>query len=212
MFAWGVSEEMLPAAVHQALKTVPALRKGRSKAAESSPVLPVPEEDYLAALAEMTSPVAALCRVLYHTGMRVSEARLMAWDDIDRTVSPWRYDLPQHKTTHHGKQRVVFLGPQAQMVLRPYLADRGFVFRSSEMMNRPYTLHGLEAGIGRTCADAGVDRWSPGRLRHNFATNVNAQYDADAARCVLGHSEVSTTMIYAERDFRRAAEIAAAVA
>ncbi len=179
--------------------------------AESPPVLPVPEEDYRASLGEMTPTVAALCRVLYHTGMRVSEGRLLAWDDVDRTVSPWRYEPASHKTAHHGKSRTIFLGPQAQLVLRPYLADRGFVFRPNPMFNRPYTLHGLQCSIARACENAGVRRWGPGRLRHNFATRVRAEYDIDAARCVLGHGESQTTEIYALRDHTRAAEIVAAV-
>ncbi len=46
MFSWGVSEELLPAATHQAVTTVKGLRRGRSEAAEAAPVLPVPEGDF----------------------------------------------------------------------------------------------------------------------------------------------------------------------
>jgi len=42
MFKWAASHEMISAGVYQQLKTVPALRKGRSPAGEPDPVLPVP--------------------------------------------------------------------------------------------------------------------------------------------------------------------------
>ena len=44
MFAWGASNELLPAAIHQALATVPGLRKGRTAAKEKPPVALVPDE------------------------------------------------------------------------------------------------------------------------------------------------------------------------
>ena len=38
MFKWGVSEELVPPLVYEALRTVPGLRKGRSGAREKPPV------------------------------------------------------------------------------------------------------------------------------------------------------------------------------
>ena len=45
-----------------------------------------------------------------------------------------------------------------------------------------------------------IPRWSPNRLRHNFATRVRQDYGIEAARVLLGHSSVGTTEIYSERD------------
>ncbi len=41
VFRWGVSKELVPASVHQALSTVDGLRKGRTEAPESPPVAAV---------------------------------------------------------------------------------------------------------------------------------------------------------------------------
>ena len=49
--------------------------------------------------------------------------------------------------------------------------------------------------------------WTPRQLRHNKATEIRQQPGLDAARQVLGHSEASTTEIYAEKDFEAAREI-----
>ena len=40
-FKWAVSQELVPVAVHQGLTTLPGLRRGRTAARETAPVLPV---------------------------------------------------------------------------------------------------------------------------------------------------------------------------
>ncbi len=44
MFKWGVSQEIIPASIYHALSTVSGLRKGRTEARETDPVLPVADE------------------------------------------------------------------------------------------------------------------------------------------------------------------------
>ena len=41
--------------------------------------------------------------------------------DIDRSQEVLRFRPASHKTEHHDMQRVIFIGPKAQDVLRPYL-------------------------------------------------------------------------------------------
>jgi hypothetical protein len=41
--------------------------------------------------------------------------------DIDRSGDVWQYRPTSHKTQHHDMERVVFIGPKAQDILRPYL-------------------------------------------------------------------------------------------
>jgi integrase len=54
--------------------------------------------------------------------------------------------------------------------------------------------------INRACKEAGVPVWGPNRLRHNAATMIRKEFGVEVARAVLGHSDVATTTIYAERD------------
>ena len=51
-------------------------------------------------------------------------------------------------------------------------------------------------------------RWAPNRLRHSLATKVRRDFDIDAAKTLLGHSQIGTTQIYAEKDHQRAIEVA----
>ena len=49
--------------------------------------------------------------------------------------------------------------------------------------------------------------WHPNQLRHSVATEVRREYGIEAAQTVLGHSNLSVTQVYAERDFDLAKEI-----
>ena len=58
--------------------------------------------------------------------------------------------------------------------------------------------------IRRACNRAGLEEWSPNRLRHSAATQLEDRAGLNSARVVLGHSDVRTTRLYAERSFREA--------
>ena len=42
--------------------------------------------------------------------------------DLDRSGDVWEYRPESHKTEHHGRQRIIYIGPQAQQILLPYLS------------------------------------------------------------------------------------------
>ena len=48
--------------------------------------------------------------------------------DLDRSGEIWEYRPSSHKTEHHDKKRVIFVGPKAQAVLFPYLERDAEVF------------------------------------------------------------------------------------
>ncbi len=176
----------------------------------------------------------------------------------------WEYRSFRHKNLHREQDRVVYIGPKAQVILRPYLlqpADR-FCFspveaeaaRRAELSaarvtrlscgNRPgtnkkprpkrvpkdcYETLSYARAIQRACdrafpapielADdpAAVKtwrkskRWAPNQLRHALGTRVRKEFDLDAAKTVLGHSQIVTTQIYAEADRTRAIQVAKAI-
>jgi integrase len=52
-------------------------------------------------------------------------------------------------------------------------------------------------------------QWHPNRLRHSHATKVRKEFGLEAAGAALGHSKMSATEIYAERDAQLALNVAA---
>jgi integrase len=121
MFKWGVENELVPAAVHQALLSVRGLQKGRSGARETDRVKPVPEAYVDAVLPFVTPPVRAMIDLQLLTGMRPGEVVLLRAIDIDMTGKVWLYRPKEHKTAWRGHDRVIALGPRAQEIVRQHL-------------------------------------------------------------------------------------------
>lgn len=121
MFRWAVENELAPAAALHALSAVAGLRRGRSEALESPPVLPASESVVEGAIPFMSKGVVAMVRLQMATGMRPGEALAVRPMDVDRSLDPWVYTPGSHKTEHHGRARRVYLGPKAQVILAPFL-------------------------------------------------------------------------------------------
>jgi integrase len=122
MFKWAVGEQLVPPATHQALVAVPGLQHGRSEARENPPVKPVDDAVVDATLPHLPEVVADMVRLQRLTGMRPAEVCIIRPRDVDRSDDVWLYRPESHKTQHHGRERVVFLGREAQGVLLKYLA------------------------------------------------------------------------------------------
>jgi len=121
MFRWGVSEEVVPVAVYEALRTLPSLRKGKTTARETKAVGPVPEATVNATVAVMPPTLAAMVRIQAVVGMRPANVCAMRLAEIDRTGDVWVYHPHQHKTAWRGQGLSIFLGPKAQEILEPFL-------------------------------------------------------------------------------------------
>ena len=243
MFKWGVAEELVPPAIFQGLKSVTGLRKGRSEARESDPVLPVDDKIVEATLPALSQVVGDMVRLQRLTGMRPAEVCKLRPADVDQKGDVWLYRPATHKTEHHGRERTVFFGPQAQGILLRYLAraaeDYCFQPRDSEAKrlarqhaarttplscgNRPgsnrkrkpkkkpgdhYTTDSYRRAIHYACDKAGIEKWSPNRLRHSAGTEVRSKFGLEAAQVILGHSSANVTQVYAERDIAKGIEVA----
>jgi len=141
-----------------------------------------------------------------------------------------------------GRERTIFLGPRAQEVIAPFMKRRridAYLFSPREAnavrkklnakgQRRPgqkpnlcktdrrtgdrYTTGSYRKAITRACEAAGVDVWTPHRLRHNAATTLRREAGLEAASLVLGHSSTTLTdAVYAERDMAKAVDIIAKV-
>jgi integrase len=145
MFKWAIENELIDAVVFHRLQVVSGLRKGRSLARESEPVVPAPDEQVEAVLRHVSNEVAAMIQLQRFTGMRPAEVTVMRLCDIDCSEKVWIYMPATHKTEHHGKQRRIFLGPKAQLVLVPYLQSdpNAFLFSPAKAEEtRLVKLHG----------------------------------------------------------------------
>ena len=140
MFRWAVEEELFPEAgkVYQDLKEVAGLRRGKTNAREMGRVRPVSHEHVDATLPFLPPHVKAMVELQLLTGMRPAEVCLLRPIDIEMSnPTCWVYRPGSdqgphgtHKTAHHGHDRLVFIGPRAQAILKPYLGTKldGYCF------------------------------------------------------------------------------------
>jgi len=117
MFRWAVSHQLIPSSVYESLRVVEGLRKGRGEAKDTEPVEPVERSHIRLARRHMATPVRALVDLQLLTGARPGELIRLRAIDIDTSSDIWKYKPEQHKTAHHGKQRVIHFGPRAKRVL-----------------------------------------------------------------------------------------------
>ncbi len=208
IFRWGVARDLVDANVHQSLTAVDSLKKGRTEAAERPPVLPVSDAVVDATLPHMSDVVADMVRLQRLSGARPGEVCSLRPCDVDRSGDVWEYVPQSHKTEHRDRRRVVYFGPKAQAILAKYL------LRSPQMPCFPtqrspaYTSHSYSQAVKLASKAAGLETWTPNRLRHTAATQVRKQFGLEAAQVSLGHSQADTTQIYAEKDAELAREVA----
>jgi integrase len=125
MFKWGVAKDLVPVATWQGLLAVRGLAKGRTKARETDPVLPVDDWVVDGTLPHLPVLVADMVRFQRLTGARPGEVCAIRPCDVDRSGDVWLYRPESHKTEHHGRSRTIAIGPRAQEILRPYLLRGG---------------------------------------------------------------------------------------
>ena len=147
--------------------------------------------------------------VMLHSGLRAGECVDLRFQDLD---------LPSKRLIIRAgkgqRDRLVYLSDSACQAVRLYLQGSqrqptDFVWLKKN--GRPLSTDRLRKHIAKIGADVGIDHLFPHRLRHTCATRLlNAGMDIVQIQKLLGHENLTTTMIYArvqdatvESDYRR---------
>jgi len=118
---WAVAEGMIPPAVHQVLKCVDPLKRGRVSAPEAEAIKPV-ELVVVRKTQEHLPPVVRdMVELQLLLGCRPGEIVKLKPAMVDRTGDIWTIQLDEHKTAYRGKERCIYVGPKAQAILVKYL-------------------------------------------------------------------------------------------
>ncbi|HYF34291.1 MAG TPA: site-specific integrase [Prosthecobacter sp.] len=115
IFRWAAEMQLIDSGIYHSLKLVKRLKK------DSERVKPVDDKHVDAVLAIAPPTVGAMIRVQILTGARPGEVCMMRGCDIDMSGPVWKYTPRRHKTEHRGQSRVIFIGPECQKVIRPFL-------------------------------------------------------------------------------------------
>jgi len=159
--------------------------------------------EFLLAMPSTDNPAGlrdrAMLRMLWATGMRVSELISLDLEHVDMTTDTVRC------LGKGSKERQIPFGLRARGALvqymdvgRPSLCRRSveqavFLNHHGERLTRQGFWLILKAYARR----ANIDRISPHTLRHSFATHLlNNEAELRVVQELLGHSNISTTQIY----------------
>lgn len=165
-YRWAAERGEVSQPTCQAICSVSRLRKRRSNAREKRRVPPVAWQTVEETLPHLPPQVAAMVRVLWHTGMRPEEVCQMRGCDLDQSGPVWLYKVPSFKTDHleGAEERIIPIGPQAQEAIKPFLkADlQEYLFnpkdtRKDGRYGEHYTTGSLRQAIHRACDAA----WPP---------------------------------------------------
>src|SRR5436305_508691 len=97
------------------------LRISDNEARESEPVKPVGKAFIEAVLPFLSEHVRTMVRLELLTGMRPGEVCTICGRDLDTAGKVWLYTPVQHKNRHRGMKRIIYLGPLAQELVKPFL-------------------------------------------------------------------------------------------
>ena len=189
---WGVSWEIVPQTVADALSSVKSLGMGESTARETTPRLAVPQADIIAVRAKLREHHRDVFDLMLLTGARPGEIIGLTTGAINRTGDMWRCDLATHKTANKGKSRTLFFNATAQLILRKYLQvdPDAPLFKFSRI--------GFGNVVKAACGRAGVTPFVPHQLRHSVATRIANELDTESAQRLLGHSSRAMTEHYSK--------------
>ncbi|MCK4245854.1 tyrosine-type recombinase/integrase [Candidatus Bipolaricaulota bacterium] len=139
----------------------------------------------------------AMIHLMLNVGLRLSEATALRWNDLDLLTGKLLV-----KEGKGAKDRSLWLGEADIDRLRAWKTRQVSLCRAEHVFS---TLKGtrisnryVQAMVARYVKRAGIHkRVSPHTLRHTFATDLYAQtLKIRLVQKVLGHSDLSTTMIY----------------
>jgi site-specific recombinase XerD len=170
----------------------------------------------LATRDELVVRNAAIVELLLGSGLRVSELCALRVGDL--FLRDGRADL----LVRHGKggkSRMVAISERLAEYLRTFLAETAQVYEKRDP-ERPLFRSERGGFISRsavhriwkaTLATAGLPtRWGVHSTRHSYAVEVYRKTrDLRLTQCLLGHSNVATTTVYAnllDEDVRRGVE------
>ena len=85
---------------------------------------------------------------------------------------------------------------------------RGTNCNGTSKAGKVYPVRSYSRAVERAAERAGVEHWTPQRLRHTKATDIRKDFGLDAAQAVLGHRGAKVTEVYAELDLAKAKEVA----
>lgn len=133
----------------------------------------------------------AIFNLLFWTGMRISEAINLEWDDIDLDEMIIKVRSKENWHTKNYKERHIPIHPE----LIPHIK---YLKEVSPYKPVKFKYSSIEHMFQRYSKKSGI-KVTPHLLRHSIATALASEgVSPQVIQKILGHSNITTTMIYAK--------------
>ena len=153
---WLVGEGLLEPAIHQALRCVAPLKRGRCDCPESAPVVPVDDATIATTLPCLSPVVADMVRLQALIGCRPGEVCKLKPRMVNASGDVWVIELDNHKNAWRGHKRKIYVGPKAQSILKAYL-DRpadSYCFSPREAVEQRLKLREAKRVTPKSCGNS----------------------------------------------------------
>ncbi len=152
----------------------------------------------------------------YRVRAKMAHARSTSWQvyalgpQARETLSPWLRENPEEYLWQPREAQAARY--RAMRARRQSTVQPSQVSRARKAPRRTpglcYQVTSYAHAIATACLKAGLPHWHPHQIRHAAEQRVEKLYGLEGGRKVLGHTSISTTLGYSQRDLDGAAEIA----
>jgi len=152
-------------------------------------------EEEITRLTSQCSPrLRDITTVLVNTGLRWGELQNLEWNDIDWNEKMIHIRVKENWSPK-GDERRIPMNKPVQETLRSLPNRSNWVFTTST--GNHVRQQGTWTAFKKACQRAGLENVTLHTLRHTFASHlVMAGVDLATVSKLLGHKDISTTMIY----------------
>jgi len=145
-------------------------------------------------LPELRPRARNMVEVLLNTGMRWGELRNLEWDDVDWNEKRIHVRVKESWSPKGGERKVP-MNERVQQILQELPKTNNWIFSSRTGSRVKHYL--IWQTFKKACQKVGIDNATLHTLRHTFASHlVMAGVDLATVSKLLGHKDISTTMIY----------------
>ena len=147
---WGVAQQAVSVSVWQSLLSLDPLRPGQGK--DNAKVKAVDLKQVDAIKPFVSRQIWALIQFQLWTGCRPHEACQVRMSDIDQSHEIWEFRPGSWKTQHRGEERIIWLGPHAQELIKTWKRKNPseWLWQPREARTEWMKEHGAEkAAIGK---------------------------------------------------------------
>ena len=206
-----VKEGMVPDDVSDVLKA-PKIEKKIPDVLSTSEIIRLLEQPTGNSPKELRDK--AMLELLYATGIRVTELITLRINDLNLQMG---YIICHDINRSSGKERIIPFGNAARTAIMKYISsgrDQMLIDPANEYLfvncqGQPMSRQGFWKLIKFYARKAGINTdITPHTLRHSFAAHlVENGADLHIVQEMLGHSDISTTQIYANMHHNRMRDV-----